>query len=87
MIANAKIAERKNDLDRVKVACHAVIQDFEVILQESEAHETKPSSEDDDYTSLKSLEYAIDKYIEIGAADNQAYEMKERLERVWKFPE
>ncbi|RVU86040.1 hypothetical protein EOL70_00915 [Leucothrix sargassi] len=87
MIADAKIAERKGNSDRVKQVCHAVIQDFEVVLSSCEGRKLKPQEEHDDYTSLKSLEYALNKYIEIGAADRYAHDMKERLEKVWLFPQ
>jgi len=86
MIAAAKIAERRENPERVKQLCNAVIEDFQTILEQCEDDGRCPDKDEEDYTSLQSLEFAVQKFIDLGEADEKTVQLKVRLENVWKLP-
>lgn len=86
MVANIKIAKKKGDIERVKEICHAVKQDFQLILQRYEALSEKPDNEEEDYISLKSLEFAADQSIVLGHEVGLSNELRNRLRFIWSLP-
>jgi len=87
MIENAKIAELKGDTERLKMLCDAVAQDFQLILERWESEEVRPAKDSDDAISLKSLEFAVNKCVELEFNLKQSQELKGRLDTIWRFPE
>ena len=87
MVANAKISEKQGNIDRVKEICKAIVQDFETPLVQCEKHEFKPDREDEDFESIKSLEYALDKLIKYGEGTKKLDALEDRVRKIWLKPE
>ncbi len=86
MIANAKIAEKRGNTQRVREICRAVFQDFIVPLEYCERSEYRISEDDEEYETIRSLEYAVDMLITLDAANAEYLDTKERIERIWSKP-
>lgn len=84
MVANAKISEKRGNINRVKEICIAVIKDFETILESCERLKKRPSKNDELHVSLESLDYALNKIIELGNKDKKFIDMKERVDSIWQ---
>ncbi|EDN68117.1 hypothetical protein BGP_1545 [Beggiatoa sp. PS] len=80
VVANAKIREKLGDLKSALQAYNAIVLDFECILEGCEEDDTKPFEED--LISIESLDYAVNRLIELEKVTDPNSKLLQIRERI-----
>ena len=86
MVANIKVEDKLGATDRALQLCGAVVADFSSELKMCEEFDSRPEPGEEDYDSIKSLEFVVDRLLVNDKSSSDLLSLKSRIEAVWAKP-